>query len=347
MKKFLLMTFFAFSIQYSVSALAQITYTETIVSKGFYGQGAFNTETKTFIDGDKKATESQFKFTGSLMKHFSPKGTDIEITRLDKELFWKFTEKDKAYKELTFKDMRKMFEEGETDTDWPDTGEDAQEDPEKNDNSEYEWQEPTVKVVDTGEVKKINSFDCRRYIILVETVGKHKTTGIMDTVLYKNDTWNTENMTQTLEKIQEFDYKLAEKLGFDRQGNRAMARVMSMYQDQLQMLNDEMKKVKGYSIKTEMSITQTVHARQKDSKVPEMSEEEEDSGFDLSNPKSALGGLFGKKAKKMVSKKVVKEKSDTNRLEIFQAAMELKDIQEENIDPLKFEVPERYKKISN
>ena len=320
---------------------AQVTYEQVVTSNGFHGQGAFESASKISIEIDARRSETKFKFTGSIMKHFNPKGMDVEITRLDKELFWKYNTKAKDYQETTFAEIRAMFEQGKSDTEWPAPG--AEEPEQETDESEYEWQKPTVKVVDTGETQSINKFKCKRYIATVETIGKHKATGLLDTMLVKNDLWNSIHIGRAMEQIRDFDKRLAEKLGFTRESNRGMARLMSMYKDELEKLGDEIGKIEGYPIRSEILLTMTTHAKQK-SEGEAMAEEEEGTDIDVTDIKGTLGGLFGKKAKSMLKKKVAKPKQPGTQVEIFQATTELKSLSTGAVDSGQFEVLAGFKR---
>ena len=207
---FLLATIIVLTAQLVFSQVTIETYTS---SNGISGKGAFESNIKTILKGDAQRTETQFKFTGSIMKHMNKKGTDIEITRLDKELFWHFDDQNKKYSEQTFAEIKAMIEQGTNPLDMPAQPEMEQEDEEAD--SEYEWQEPVVKLDKTGEKEKINNFNCEHYIISVTTVGKHKATGISDTLLFVNDTWNTTDANSAMEQTQNFNQKLSEKLGFE------------------------------------------------------------------------------------------------------------------------------------
>ena len=95
----------------------QVTYKETVTSDGFMGMGAFKSTTKTMLVDHAQRTETNLKFTGKFMKHFSPKGTEVSVVRLDKELVWNWMldAKKKTYTEQTFAEIKKMMEEGMAD----------------------------------------------------------------------------------------------------------------------------------------------------------------------------------------------------------------------------------------
>ncbi len=313
---------------------AQVTYIQTMTSNGFYGKGAYTSNSTTYLHGDKMTSESEFKFTGKMMKYFNSKGQNVEITRLDKELFWQYNTDKKKYKELTFAEMKKMVEEGTNQAQWPAAGEE----PTDSEDSEYEWQEPTVKVTETGETANINGYNCKQYIMTVETIGTHKATAVKDTLLFTNETWNSTAL-EKMEQVPTFNKVLAEKLGFSHETNMGIARLMSMYGDQFEMLSEEMKKVEGYPVKSDISLTQTTNFKQL-AKNEEAQSEESKSSADITNPGKMFGSFLGKKAKSMVKKE---EEKPQGFVEIFQATTEITDVSFNSIDPAKFEVPAKYK----
>ena len=343
MKKESWLIIISMAVLMSGNLFAQVTYEQVVTSNGFYGQGAFKSASKISIKGDARCSETTFKFTGSIMKHFNPKGVDVEITRLDKELFWKYNTEAKDYQETTFAEIRAMFEQGKSDMEWPAAGVEQEEPDQETDESEYEWQKPVVKVVDTGETQSINKFKCKHYIATIETIGKHRATGILDTMFVKNDLWNSIHVGRAMVQIRDYDKLLAEKLGFTRENNRGMARLMAMYKDELEQLGNEISKIEGYPIKSELSVTLTTHAKQK-SEDEAIAEEEEGTDIDVTDLKGTIGGLFGKKAKSVLQKKVNKPKQPTTKVEIFQATTELMSLSTGPIDAGQFEVPAKYKK---
>lgn len=147
--------------------IGQVTFETKVTSYGFMGMGAFESTTKTFLRTDAQRTDTKLKFTGSVMKMFSPKGTVTNIIRLDKELIWDFNDKKKKYTEQTFDEIRKSFEElGQAGSDQQMAGGAP---PEEDYEAEYKWSKPRVKVQKLKETKTINGFSCQHYLISVST----------------------------------------------------------------------------------------------------------------------------------------------------------------------------------
>jgi len=320
---------------------AQTTFETALSSNGFYGNGAYTSTTKTFIQGDSKRTATEFKFTGAVMKHLSPKGTDIEITRLDKKVFWKFNNKKKEYTEIPFEQMKELLESSSSAMQQSPQGQDAGEE-QQADESEYEWQEPKVEVKKIAGNQNVNGFNCDQYLGTVRTIGRHKQTGVLDTMLFKADIWSSKSAMKDMQVVTDFEKRLADALGLSVENSRSFAQLMSQYKDQTETLMNEMKKIDGYSIKTDMNFTITTHAMKSGQDDEEIESEEEGDQIALDDIKGSLGGLFGKKLAQKAAENVAKPKPE-GAVEIFQFTSEVKKIKTGSVDSKMFEVPEKYK----
>jgi len=313
---------------------AQVTFETATSSNGYYGIGAFVSTAKTAIQGDARRQESSTKFTGSIMKLFNPKGIQVEITRLDKQLIWNFSDQEKSYTETTFADLKKLMEEGKLYQPMPG----AESEDKNKSESEYEWGAPVVAVKNLGDRQKVNNFNCDHYLVTVTTIGAQKTTGKKDTLQLSADMFNSINVGKAMLQISDFDKRYAEALGLTKADNMVMAQVLNSYGDQWKQLEKEMKKIEGYPIRTTLLLTMTTHAM---AAAPAAKEEKTESEAPPTDVSSALGGLLGKKAKSMMAPK--KPAGQENKKEIFQSTHELKTIAAGEIAADQFEAPAGYK----
>ncbi len=320
---------------------AQVTIESKASSAGFYGMGGFTSTSKVMVQGDAKRSETRLKFSGAIMKHFSPKGTTIDITRLDKQLMWNFNDKDKKYTETTFAEMKELFESGKSMYDMPEQQE--QENPEQEEmESEYEWQEPVVEIKKTGETISISGIKCDHYLATIMTIGTHKQTGKLDTMLFKGNFWNSPTTSSELQKAADFEKRLAEALGFDFSSDRGMAQFMQAFKEQASQLQDSMGEMKGYPLKMDMEYTVTTNAYAAEQAAAQEEESQESNDVDVTDVGGALGGFFGKKISKMAEKKVAPKADGGNKM-LFQSSYEVTNIKTGNISADKFEVPSNYK----
>lgn len=328
----------------SQAIFGQITYKTKVTSYGFQGMGAFESTTKTFLQGDAQRTDTKLKFTGAFMKMLSPKGTVTNIIRLDRELVWNFHDKKKKYTEQTFDEMKTVFEEyGEAGYSQDMQGTSTDEDYEE----EYKWSKPVVKVKNLKETKSINEFICQHYLASVTTVGTHIETGIKDTMLFVSDLWNAKTVSNKMELEYEFNKRYLKAIGFDIPENQGLAMIAGMYKEHMQTLADEISKLKGYPIVNDMKLTMTKNLASVEQEEMEEEEPEEES-LSMRDIKRNFGGLLGKKVMKDVldkkaEKKTEEEPKKSSVSELFHMKSEVLSINEGSIATDMFEVKKGYK----
>jgi hypothetical protein len=325
----------------------QITFETKMTSDGFMGMGAFKSTTKTYLIEDAQKTETKLKFTGAIMKMFSPKGTTSNIIRLDKELIWAFDDRKKRYTEQTFDEIRKTFEE------FGQAGYAQQmsqgSSPEEDYEVEYEWSKPVVNVKNLKETKTINGFNCLHYLASVTTVGTHLETGIKDTMLFVSDMWNAKDVSKKMELVYDFNKRYMDAIGFDVPENQGLAMITGMYKEQMQTLTDEVSKLQGYAIINDMKLTMTKNLLSV--KQDEEVEEPEEESISLRDIKKNFGGLLGKKIMKdVVDKKAEKKTKELQNIsvsELFHMKTEVLSINEGSLAGEVFEVKKGYKLKKN
>lgn len=325
-----LIVFFAVNLAFS-----QVTYKETVTSDGFMGMGAFKATTKTYLIDHAKRTNTDLKFTGKFMRHFSPKGTEVSVVRLDKKLAWNWMldTKKKTYTEHTFVEIKKMMEEGMAGTEQP------MPEQETDYESEYKWSKPKVKVENLKENKTINEFNCNHYLASVTTIGTHLETGVKDTMLFVSDLWNSKDVKGSMNQVYTFNKKYMKAIGVNIPENAGMAMITGMYKDQMETLENEIQKLDGYPIINDMKLTMTKNA------MPEKKEAKEEK-VSLKDIKNDFGGLLGKKIMKDAAKKKNKEEKPSV-VKIMQIKSEISGVTSGSIDGTKFEVKKGYKLKKN
>jgi hypothetical protein len=312
----------------------QVTFETKVTSYGFMGMGAFESNTKTYLLDDAQRTETDLKFTGKVLKYMSPKGTEVSIVRLDKGLIWNVDNAKKTYREQTFAEIKEMMTQG---------GEyQTQEMPEQDEDyeSEYDWQKPIVKVENLKETKTINGFNCQHYLVSVTTVGVHKETGTKDTMLFVSDIWNAKDISEKMTLVNDFNIKYMKAMGLDVLENQGLAMITGMYKEQMETLEDEAGKLKGYPIVNDMKLTMTKNA------IPTKEEETGDESVSLRDIQRDFGGLLGKKLLKESTKKKKEEKKSTTT-QLFHMKTEVKNINSNGIADGMFEVKKGYKLKKN
>jgi hypothetical protein len=332
---------------------SDVTVQRLVKSGGFGGFGAFETTEKLMISGDKECTKGTTKYSGkfsSLMNKGAKEATSI--TRLDKELIWNLDPDKKTYTELTFEQMRKMMESmgslgGLLNPAQTDSLRKA-----------VEKLSATVDVNKTGEKKTISGLECERVILTMQSEIKDTLGNVIDTTWIKNDLWMVPN-DKVPSELSDFDLKMAEKMGFTEGG--PMAGLLNQYADAMKKLQEKLKELNGYPLASTFSIVMTTHAQEKEkaeAKTTETAEaqtagEEEKPATEERDVKSALGGLFKKKAKEEAKKKEEqKQKEEQEKAQaqqgprtVLEVTTETQSISTSSVDPSLFEIPAGYKKV--
>ena len=317
------------------SGFTQVYYEQVTTSNGIGGKMAFTSQTNVYLTSSAKYEKTDMQFTGSFMKHFNKQSNRAEITRLDKECFWSVDFDNKSYTETTFAQLKQMFENMAKNP----PAQETEKPEEAVDESEYEWQKPVVSVKE-GDTKKINGFNCKNYIVNVLTVGKHKQTGVLDTMLFVSDMWNSTVEAKAMTQIKEFEQNLMQKLGFDKP-EMGMGQMLAAYKEYFKQMSEETQKLKGYPVQNTVRMTISNHA-QAALKKDSASEPEEES-VDVNK---SIGGMLGGFGKKMIKNKVKKQSTDSGAAkEVFQFTHELKVLKMEDVAASKFDIPDGFKKI--
>jgi hypothetical protein len=329
---------------------ADVTVQRLVKSSGLGGFGGFETVEKLMISGDKECTKGITKYSGrfsSLMNKGAKEATSI--TRLDKELIWNVDQEKKTYTELTFEQMRKMMQSTS-----------ALLNPMKADSLRKAMEKlgSTVDVHKTGEKQTIAGLECERVIVTLQGVNVDATGNATDTTWVKNDVWMVP-VNKVPAELYNFDMKMAEKLGLAEGG--PMAGLLNQYADAMKKLQEKLKELNGYPVASTLSVVTTTHAQEKaraEAKATAPTEEqaevkEEKPITEERDVKSAMAGLFKKKAKEEVKKKQEeKEKQELGKAQaqvgpktVLEVSTETQSIVTSSIAPSTFEIPAGYKKV--
>lgn len=331
---------------------ADVTVQRLVKSGGLGGLGAFETTEKLMVSGDKECTKGITKYSGkfsSLMNKGAKEATSI--TRLDKELIWNIDNDKKTYTELTFEQMKKMMESMST----------LMTNPAKQDSLRKAMEKigSNVDVNKTGEKKTIAGLECERVIISMQGETMDASGKPVDTTWVKNDVWMTP-LSKVPAELYDFDTKMAEKMGLTEGG--PMAGLLSQYADAMKKLQDKLKELKGYPLTSTFSIVTSTHAQtQQKAQAKEETSAEQQKGSEEETPvtetkdvKSAIGGLFKKKANDEAKKKEAEKQKENAAQEqaqsgqpktVIEVTTETQGIATGGVDASIFEIPAGYKKV--
>ncbi len=321
---------------------ADITVKSNVQNEGVGGFMNMEGTQTVMVAGDKSKTASELKMTNKVVGFLGGGKPQVtaDITRLDKELFWHVDMKEKKYTEMTFAQMKAMFEAGLEDAK-------AEEPDDDSVNVEAE-----VKVEATGKSQTIAGYKADEVIVTMAFKGTDKESGKSGSMDMKIDMWMSKDVPG-YEEYQNFNKTLAEKLGFTGQAQGSMDQALKGFGVDPKNVYEKMKGVEGMPLLTIVTIMpeglDTLALQAMDSaKAAEPSEEEVKEPEPEATKDKALkklGGLFGKKKdkeKKESSKAEAKQKTPY----LFHMTSTVTEITGASISPSEFEVPQGFKKKS-
>ncbi len=240
----------------AASASADVTIKEKTVSSGLMGFGNGTSERTVVIAGDKSRTDESHAYTGrfqTLAGGGKPKGS-VSITRLDRELIWQLEPEKKEYSEMTFAEMRTAMDQAMAD---------AQKAKAKERDAQADMQYK-VDVQRTGKKENVNGFSAEQVIVTVTATatakdkekgkGKPADDQPMTVFTLKMDTWMAASAPGSGE-VQAYYRRFAEKMGLDPQMQRMASGMMAQYGDAMKQAAEKMKDLKGYPVRTIMTMT--------------------------------------------------------------------------------------------
>jgi hypothetical protein len=229
----------------ATSSRADVTMTEKTVSSGMAGFGAGVTEATHVIAGDKSRTDETFTYTGRGKTFIGgePRSTS-EIMRLDRDLVWDLDHAKQEYTELSFAEMQARAQLAMQNAE-------ASRQKEKAQGVEMDYK---VDVDRTGKKETVNGFPAEEFIVTLSATPKSKTDGKqVASYSMKLDEWLS-SAVPGQEEVMAFQKRLALKLGMDPSVQRMGQMMTAQYGDGLRELGEKMKDLKGYPVRTIMTV---------------------------------------------------------------------------------------------
>ncbi len=323
---------------------------ESKSSVSFGGFGQFTTHTKSKIDGLQKREDTQKDFKGEgfmagmMSKMFAKTGNTGEITKLQEMKIYNLNHADKQYYVTPIEkmDWQRMSDEGGR---------------EKNAYKEENEEENNIKIIrnefkvtDTGQTKKINQFNCRKYDIMWVSEWENTETGERGTDSLHSIVWTTKLSSQLQKASAEemnFNKKYMEKIGMplDEVQNEILGMSwLSMYKNMNHGQGAEYKtddaaafkelhKITGYPV-----VIDGKFYLKRPKKAGEVQQKEE--------PVPSLNGLFGGLMKKAMKKKA-EPAPKTGAKMAFSYYTEIVEFKPASVPPKAFQVPAGYTKVEH
>jgi len=260
------------------------------------------------IKADKSYNSLTTQMTGgmaTILGKGKPKEM-VNITRLDKGLYWELDTEKKKYKETTMDQLKTQLSE-------------ARGEGKKSEESEYSW---TVEVKSVEGAQAINGFNCNGVIGKATGVNKKNAA---DTLFITYEQWAAKEVPGASE-VEAYRQSYAKAIGMDQMwSNENMGSMFKQYGSEFAELAVKVSETGGYPIRTIMTV--------EGGAKPDNQESNQPSG----NALNMMSKMFGKKVDKQETEKGGRSKT-------FSFTNEVLSIEQKAISDSQFEVPEGFKK---
>ncbi|MDH4267497.1 MAG: hypothetical protein OEW45_17860 [Deltaproteobacteria bacterium] len=336
MKKLILMIVGIYLFLGGGLAWGDATIETTFRTGGIKGAGATEGTTIRRYQANKMVESSSSKFTGAILSRLAGGSENINITRIDKGVYWSIDPKDRTYSESPIEAFQKKESSKER----------------------GEKEKPSIRITKsefsvkkTGASETINGFSCEEYLLTwlleweeIETKAKSRST--MTTNLWTTPETATMRKAQAEENA--FHKAYAQKLGVSHSPEEAKQMGMAAFaaasgappeeiEKGLIRMKNEMSKIKGYPIRSVVSWNME---SEKGGAAAREAEPSSDSTSGLpGNISGLLSGLKGR----ILQKKGEEKPSPTGKdAPFFSGTTEVKSINIDSVPAEVFEIPAGY-----
>lgn len=206
----------------------------------------------TTVSGDKSRAESVMKAKSGMIGKLMQAANTISITRLDKDLVWTLEPDKNQYSEMTFEQMRAQIEKSMKQLESMQGSGGALPINEES----CQWSPMVVKSDKTGNKEKFAGVKASQYIIYASRSCTDQATKKTCDVTWMLDNWMAKRMPGDRE-LSTFQKSMAKKLGMEEfmaQGAGMSNALLSMFGSGWEDVFGEVDDIKGYPIKTVMSL---------------------------------------------------------------------------------------------
>jgi hypothetical protein len=307
LKKHFVVTLVAALLLVTVVSKADVVV-KTKTSADMAGMMTMQTDGVNDIKGDKSYNSLTTQMTGgmaSMLGMNKPKDI-VNITRLDKNVYWELDTEKKNYKETTMEQLKKRLDE-------------SREEGEKGDQPEYTW---TVEVKPIEGSQTINGFKCNGMLGKATGVNKKEAA---DTIFISYEQWAAKEVPGSAE-VEAYGKKYAAAMGIDEMwAKENMGSMLKQYGSEFAELAIKVNDKGGYPIKTIVTVEGAAKPE------GESSENSAAAAMDKMN--------------KMLGKKTTDEDTDKGgRMKALSFTNEVLSIEQKAIGDNQFEIPEGYQK---
>lgn len=242
----------AMALLAAMPAVADISYSQTIIVEGAGGMSMFASEGKviTHIAGDKSRSESQLEMKSRLARMAAGSGNTGNIIRLDKELAWNLLPDKKQYSEVSFAEARAQMAK-------------AMESMEKSGGSALpvseegcQWSDSELEVEKNVEKEKIAGIKTRKQIVRMRQSCTDPKSGKSCDMTWVMETWLAKKVPAEKE-VRRFHEQYAQAMGLGdaaRQVQGPGQAMLGLFGDNWEEVVDELDDLKGYPLRTVMQM---------------------------------------------------------------------------------------------
>lgn len=237
------------------AAHADVTIKQTATMSGMGGFLNMETQTVTYIQGDKKCDETETKMTNGMMK-FMGGGKPIKTTSvidLDKGVVMEVDHQSKTVTEMPLDKIGEMASQY--------MGQSG----DKNkgmmggsqfDTSKVTMSPPKIDYQVTGKTDEIDGHHCEEGVLTIVIEGVDKESGEKFTMTTVVDAWLAQDI-EGMDEYNAFNKKLVDKLGFewDASGSQSMLSALGAYGFDRKTLGEETAKMKGFPLKQTITLS--------------------------------------------------------------------------------------------
>jgi hypothetical protein len=307
MKNYFMVTLILGLLLVSVVSRADVVV-KTNSNADMAGMMSMQTDAVTDIKSDKSYNSMTTEMTGGMAAMLG-KGKSkemVNITRLDKGVYWELDTQKKSYKETTMEQLKKQLTA-------------ARGEGKKGDEPEYTW---TVDVKSVDGTQTINGFKCNGVIGTAIGVSKKNAA---DSVFITYEQWAAKEVPGAAE-VEAYRQNYAKAVGIDEMwGKGNMGDMLKQYGSEFAELAIKVSQSGGYPIRTIISVESAAK--------PDGDEE----GKSPAAAMEMMNKMLGKKAEKPEGTKV-------GRMKAFSMTNEVISIEQKNVADSQFEIPADFKK---
>ena len=311
------------------------------------GIAAHDSDTTSYIQGDKKREENLRKFTGSVLGAWQKfrgednGSLDVDIYLVDSNKHYDLDPKKKTYSEDAIYDPSQANRGGNSGG-RPDA---SQQQPQKNDDDiKVTKNELTVK--DTGNSKNINGFDAHEYLITWDVQTENTKTGEKGRDLMTTDMWTSGDGKLVKARQDELAYakaylKLMQVQMPSNSDDMKQFGFGTVYIDDedRKKFFDKLASIKGLPVSTD--VTWEVGGSDAKGSTSNAGAQQAQANQSLD---SALGSLFGSKKQDSSSSSNTSPAPHTAGMTtMFSSHVEVKSVDNSSVDASLFTVPSDYK----